>query len=1004
MKLRYIKCLSLVIGLGLSVGISAGVLAAGNLTGYESPTDPDKLLKGRLVNTKGEKLSGVLIREKGAENYTVTDHKGEFSIYVSQHAVLEVGRADQHFEVQESDEDEIRLVLEEGELIHASWTQVEKRYFTGSAAVISGEELAQSPVTNLTNALAGRAAGLVTNQGDFLPGRDQSSLYLRGISTFGVTGSRVFVDGYERDFADFDPNEIESVTILKDAAANARFGIFGANRVIWVTTKRGSADKTRINVSSEWGAQVPYEYPNFLGSYDYARLFNEALANDGLPQRFNDNDLEAYRTGSDPWLYPDTDWHDELLRDRTAQRRHNFNISGGGKNSRYFVSIGAVNQQGLFKFGDHNEGYNTNSDYSRYNFRSNIDVDLDDKTSIRLDLAGRLENRSTPGVSPNDIFENISGYPRGLFPMLNEDGSIGGNAQYTRNPYGLITSTGYNDRRTNFFLGTVEANRNLSSITEGLTAKVGFSFDNFFDQNVRQSSNFQVRNLQPDGTYDSFGADQPLSGRAQDRFQNNRVALRGGLNYNRTFQEKHQVLADLVYYQSKLTINGQADPFATQLLSLNTTYINSGKYVGSLGLSYGGSENFAPGSRFGLFPTVSAAWIVSEEEFLKSNETIDFLKVRASFGILGNDNTGFGRFPYLNRFSGGGSGLMFGNQQQVETLREGNMANLAATWERGQQSNFGIDMAFFNNKLDVSLDAFYEKRTNILSPLNSVPDLIGALLPPSNVGIAENKGLEWDITYSNQVGGFSYYVRGLGSWIKNHMIYQDEPLRENPWEYRSGNPIGQPFALTAIGFFQNQEEIDNSPIQTYGIVKPGDLKFADLNGDGIIDFRDQSPIGKPSLPTFYYGAQFGFDFKGFDFSMLWQGVGERSVFILNRATKGFDGGGMPTDFVLNRWTPETAETADYPRLTSGNNLNNYQPSSFWQRDARYLRLRNVELGYTFPAKLSNKVGLDNARIYLSGFNLITISDMGFMDPEQPNAGIERFPVNRVFSAGIRVSL
>ncbi|WP_460541316.1 SusC/RagA family TonB-linked outer membrane protein [Echinicola sediminis] len=1002
-KFRFLTVLCLVLMLGLFTGKQAAFAVNPSYSlGME-----EKKVSGKVVNADSEALMGITVTSVNTQEEVETDRLGNFTITVSGDDDSLTIEGEAYISQTVSVEDLagapfISLVSSKTQKTDLVWGELPSEYTTEARSSIGMEEVRQSPVANLSNALAGRLPGLVSVQGTGEPGYDGASLYIRGLSTFGNNSVKVFVDGYERQFGQFDPNEIESITVLKDAAANAMFGIFGANKVLMVKTKRGQANQTRINFNTEFGFQSPIDLPEYLDSYQYATLYNEALRNDGLPERFNPEAIEAYRTGSNPWLYPNVNWHDEILKDKSMQQRHNFNISGGNETARYFVSLGMLDQKGLYKYTDLNDGYSTDANYTRYNFRSNIDVNLNPKTAIKLDLAGRLENRNFPGSGASTIFNNLSGYPPGLFPMLNEDGSIGGNAEYGDNPYGLITNTGFVENRSNFFLGTVEATRKLDEFIKGLKFHVGFTMDSYYDQLVSQSKDFAVYQLNQDGTYTQFGNDEPLSGRSQGQAQNSRVGVKTGFDYNRTFGADHEVMANLVYYQSKYTVNNTPDPYATQLVALRGTYVNKGKYIGQLSMSYSGSENFAPGERFGFFPTVSAGWIASKEEFLKNSSVIDYLKVRGSFGLLGNDQIGGGRFPYLSRYTGGGT-VLFGNQQNVGTRREGNLPNLGATWEKAKMGNFGFDLALVDNHLNISVDAFYERREDILSQLNTIPDLMGAILPASNVGIATNKGFEWDVTWNNTTGDLSYFVRALGSLNKSNIVYQDEPFRENEWEYRRGNPINQGFGLTAIGFFEDEADIANSPLQTYGSVKPGDIKYKDLNGDDIIDYRDESAIGKPTLPQLYYGGQIGLSFKGFDISALVQGAGARGAFILNRATMGFAGNAKPTEFVLNRWTPETADTADYPRLSAGDFSNNYRNSTFWLRDVKYLRLKNIELGYTLPGQLTERIGVYKARIYANGYNLLTFDDLDF-DPENIQSGISSYPIMKTVSLGVRVSL
>ncbi|QNK63263.1 SusC/RagA family TonB-linked outer membrane protein [Pedobacter sp. PAMC26386] len=918
--------------------------------------------------------------------------------------------------------------------------RVPMKYYTGAVSVITGQEMARFRVANNTNMLAGRLAGLMTNMGSAEPGSDNSNLSVRGSSSYYSGSPKIYVDNMSIGFDQLDPLEIDQLVVLKDAAANASYGIQGADKSIVVTTRRGVPFQNKISFYSQFGFVTPSKGPVFLGAKDYMTLYNEANINDGITPFYPQATINQYDNPSrNKELYPDVDWQKELIAKQAMQQKYNITFSGGNNDVRYFILGGYMKQGGLYKYGDLNEkslGFNTNPGFTRYNFRSNLDFKINSTLSVSLNLAGRLESKNYPGASASAIWSNIAIYPPNLFPMLYADGKIGGYNQggldYRSNPYGLITQSGYNREVHRNLTGTTSIVQKLDKWVPGLSAFGSFSYYNFNYNNEGASMAFATYNMQADGTYQKYNNDVPYAFRGRGQDQDRMTTVVAKLDYQHAFGKNHEVSANLGFNQtvenagsgfmalsslipglpSGVTI-GDNFPYATQGFFSYLHYAYQKKYIVDLNMSYNGSENLAPGKRFGFFPTLAAGWIISEEDFLKKTK-VDLLKLRASYGLLGNSD-----FSFLDRAFGGrnrylyasaytfGSNYALGRNPIFQSSRaEGAIANPDVTWETSKVLNIGIDGAFFGNKLGVTVDAFQERRSNILAFPSSQSSLIGVAFKPLNVGKVVNKGVEWDVNYTDKIGNLHYTAHALGSYVKNKIIFQDEVVRPYSYMNRTGLPIGTIFGLESIGFFNSQEEINNSPLQTYGPVQPGDLKYKDQNGDGRIDQNDGVAIGKPFNAQFTYGAQINLKYKSVDLTVWFQGTGKRSVNIMNAATFGLAGGAKPSEYVLNRWTPATAATADYPRLSNSAKQgdNNYVYSSFWNQNGQYLRIKNVELGYNFSPSILKSLRISNARFYVSANNLATWTKLkaDYIDPEYTSAGISDYPRTRTFVMGLNV--
>ena len=875
---------------------------------------------------------------------------------------------------------------------------------TSSISTVNGSELQKSFATDIGNTLFGRIPGLTVTQGSGEAGLDAPGLYSRGMGTFG-TGRNllIFVDGFESMYGQLVPEEIESVTLLKDAAATAVYGSRGANGVLLLTTKRGSEGPLRVNFSTQYGFESALRLPDFLGSYDYAKLYNEGLANDEQTAMYTQSDLEAYSNGSDPYFHPDVNWHDQVLRKSAPISQYGLNFSGGTQNASYFVLLNVMNRQGLYKkFGDLSDN-SINSKYSQYNIRTNIDINLSTNLLVVFDLGVSFADKANPvNYGTGSMFDLLSSVPPNAFPVYTPVGAYGGNALYT-NPIGNMLETGFftsNYRTVQTRLKFVEK---LDMITKGLSASAALSFNNSFRGYSSKSRTYRRFSISKDADDNvihlPFAVNSSLASaeNAFDQWRN--VSLNAFLNYNRSF-ENQSIDAMLGYNFDTYTLSGTGLPYKHIGANGRFTYSNSEKYIGEFSFGYYGSENFAAGNRFGFFPALSAGWIISNEEFLKENSLVTFLKIKGSYGIVGNDNIGGQRFMYDQYYSGTGSYYFGTANTSMGGYAEGRIANPDVTWEKQKVMNIGLE-AVILNRLEVAFEYFNQTRFDILAyPYQTVPQLLGMTLPSQNLGEVNNKGFEGGIGFkSDQSRRFQIFA-DLNVWYaRNKIVFNAETIQTDAYLNTTGHPVNQPFLLEAIGFFNDETEISNSPEQIFTKVQPGDIKYKDQNDDGIIDQNDYFPIGYTSVPELTFGFHTGVRHRNFDLELFFHGVTNRTIYLSGNDFQAFQNNGKVSSIALGRWTTETALSATYPRLSAQNNLNNFQPSSFWQRDGSFIKLRSLELGYTLSGNISDKIHLNNVRVFVNGTNLLSLDKMeGLTDPET----LTGYPAVRSLSVGAKI--
>ncbi|WP_143307190.1 TonB-dependent receptor [Chitinophaga vietnamensis] len=968
-----------------------------------------------LENKTNAVLPGVSVQVKGTSRGTQTQADGTYSLQVPANSKTLIfsfiGYETKEVEITASNQTDVTLVpssLGLKDVVVVAYGQQKKATVTGAIASISTKELVQSPVSNLTNALAGRLPGLITTQRSGEPGVDASTLYIRGVGTLNGASPIIMVDGIERPMDYVDPNDIETLTILKDAAATAVLGMRGANGAILITTKRGKAGPPSVNFRASTGITEATRLPKYLGSYDYASLLNEALQNDGAQPAFTDKQLQGYKDGT----LPNTDYYKFIMKPSTVAQA-NLNVSGGNNIARYFISAGYNVQDGLYAHTKENQdGYSGNNNMKRYNLRANVDVDITPTLAARVDIAGIMTDRRDGNNSASSIM-NLANRMAPIYPIVNPNGSLWGNGTFQSNILGELSQKGYRRWYNNTVQGTFALTRKLDVITKNLTAKVSFSYDNTNTPNASYTRSYAVFEPLYDAqgnitSYKQSGQDTKIdpNGSFSGGSANRSTYFEGTLNWNRNFG-KHEATGMLLWNR-RLTESGSSIPRAYQSLLFRGTYNYLQKYLLEISASYQGSENFPKESRYGLFPSVSAGWVLSEEHFIKDHlPQINFLKIRGSYGEVGNDQAGSDRFLWFTSW-GGGPQYWFGtNVSQANGWQQGAIGNPGVTWERGRQANIGLEARLWNNLLGISLDLFKQRRSKILIRRSTLSDVFGQDIKAQNIGIVDNKGFELELSHENTIGQVHYFFKPNVTFARNNIVYQDEVARAYPWMRRTGHPIGTKFGLVAEGFFKDQADVDNSPFQNFSAYGPGDIKYQKLTGKEYAfiqsDF-DETAIGYARTPEIMFGTTLGATFKGFDFSMLLQGAGHSAVMLNNEAVYEFFQGGKVKPFHLGRWTPATAATATYPRLHSNTNGNNHRGSSFWIRDASYLRLKNAEIGYQLPKSWIKPLGLSYFRIYANGMNLFTWDKLKDyqVDPEIDDGNGAMYPIQRIWNFGIDV--
>ncbi|GAA4750117.1 SusC/RagA family TonB-linked outer membrane protein [Flavisolibacter ginsenosidimutans] len=878
------------------------------------------------------------------------------------------------------------------------YTSVPANLTTASHDEVYNADLIKSPVTTFRNALSGRLAGLYTLQSSGLPGSDGASLTLRGQSPL------ILIDGVVANLTAFDLEEIESVTVLKDAMATAMLGVRGAHGAILITTRKGKAAKQQISFTVQTAVQKPLAFPKTLGAYDYARLHNEALRNDGIDSLnsglyYSSTALDAYRNGTDPYNYPDVNFRDAITNNTSLLSRYTLSASGGNQTARYFVSLEHVNQTGFFKTVDSNS-YNTNNTYKSYVIRSNIDVNITPKLTGGIYLLGRILNSNEPGATTNTILSNLLNTPANAYPLLNPNGSFGGTQLYQNNILAQTIGSGYRQRYFRDVLVNVYLQRKLDDLLPGLWMKTKVAFYSTLAEDVVRNKSFAV--FQQAGTaYTQFGTNGTQANSSGIAYQGRNDYEEFSLGYDKDFKNGDALNVLLLANRDNST-NGSDLPYTVSGGSGRAAYSIKGKYLIEGAFDFNGSNRYPPdgNTKRGFFPSVGLGWNLSQENFMKTVSFVSNLRLYGSYGKVGWDNAGY--FVYYPRFYDGPSAIFGTGAGGVTTITEGTLPNTNITWEKAAKLNLGLNGSAINNHLSFTVEYFRNKYYDLLQQRGRNSTLIGNDYPDENIGQNRYTGYEVKLGWQQTVKELQYFVALNGSSVGSKVLFADEVAKPYDWMKQTGQPVGQAFGYVANGLFQSQAEISSSATTVGYKPQPGDIKYKDLNGDGVINQYDVIAIGT-TKPLFFYGASFGISFKGFDLSALVQGVQNRNVYLSGSSYWAFQNSGTGQAYSnnLNRWTPATATTASYPRLSYGANSNNDAVSSFWMKNGNYLRLKNTEIGYSFPAAVIGKIRLQTVRIFANGYNLFThaSSELDGRDPEAYSGG---YPVQKLFNFGINI--
>jgi TonB-linked SusC/RagA family outer membrane protein len=1015
------------------------------VTSVEKPADIT--VKGRVTDSeKNEPIPGASIVLKGGTKGTTTDANGAYSLSVpNQNAVLVfsfVGFEKQ--EVTVGNRTQVNVVLkndlnELNEVVVVGFGTQKKINATGAISTIGTKELVQSPVANISNSLVGRMPGLFATQSGGEPGNDGSKIRIRGVGTFsGSTDPLTLVDGIQVDnYNNIDPNEIESVTILKDASSTAVYGIRGANGVLIITTKRGKVGPPKVSYTFNQGFNAFTDLRQMMNSADYATHFNEALKADSYVTgatyvpRYTDQDIELYRNGQDPVFHPNVNWFDVMFKKVSTQSQHNVNISGGQNKVKYFVSAGYFSQEGLFKdTKDVVDAFSPQSVFRRYNLRSNFNFDVTKRLRMTLDLSSQTESRSgnngtntervvgdiarasplsTPGVVDGKVVNILTGSQNNPYVSLLYPNQAGGLKRSYRN----------------YLNGNFRMDYDLDFLVRGLSVHGNVAMQTYNDQqivNTKTLITYLAVKL-PDGSINYVpSTTEAQFGFSQTGSYNRRITAEAGFDYKRSFGV-HNVTGLLLYNQQKTFDPSLAFlvPKGYQSFVGRATYDYDGRYLAEVNVGYNGTENFAPGKRFGFFPAYSLGWVASQESFFPKAGFVTFLKVRGSYGEVGNDNIGGTRFLYRETsYASVANMYYFGNVGSTYSgftgIREGATGNPDVTWERAVKQNLGLELWMWKDKIKFTGDVFNENRSDILATPQTISSIVGLSQPASNLGKMQNKGYEGDLTYIDKVGNLGYRISANFSFARNKVLFRDEVPNQYAYQNRTGQRLGQNFGLIAEGLYNTQEEIDDPSRPVYSFsnnkIQPGDIRYKDYNGDGVINTFDAVPIGYSNLPEKTFGASLGLTYKGFDLSVLFQGVGNVSHYY-TRFQRGTGYGQAPPEgspsYMNESWTQERYDAGlpiQFPRFSVNSNPNG-EGSSYWLADARYVRIKNAEIGYRLNDVLLKRLGISACRIYVNANNLFTWKKMyPGIDPENTSTGdtnTEPYPLVRTINTGINLS-
>lgn len=1009
----------------------------------QAQEDKKLIIKGVVEDALGPIIGASVVAKNQPGVGAITDLDGRFSLKVGAYDVLQitfVGYQPVEIPVLSiKDKNNLKVTMKEDNqtidevVVTASGVQ-KKKTLTGAITNVELKQL-NAPGANLSNSLAGVVPGIIAMQSSGEPGENMSQFWIRGMSTFGAkSGALILVDGVERSFNEIPVEDIESFSVLKDASATAIYGQRGANGVVLITTKRGEKGKVKINVKAGFDWNTPVKVPEYASGYDWARLANEALVGRYENPLYTNEELDIIQHGLDPDLYPNIDWRDLMLKKGAPSYYANISFSGGSDNVRYFVTGRYTGENGRYRTSSSENKYNTNSTYERWNYRANVDMNLTRTTVLSVGVGGWLVNRTSPSSSSGDIWQSFASYTPVTAPRKWSTGQWPIVSGMTTPEY-QMTQTGYRTIWENKMETNVGLEQDLSFITKGLKFNGVFAFDTYNKNTIVREKGEELWSAESlrDGNGNLVlkrEANAKAMSQAKTVEGDKRYYLQASLDYSRLFAEKHRVGAfAMVYQQETSDVNFAEDdlmasiPHRTLAYSGRFTYAYKDKYLTEFNWGYTGSENFEKGKQFGFFPAVSVGWVLSEEPFIKKMMPwMDQFKIRASYGEVGNDEIAGRRFPYITLVNTDDNAYSFGEftNNSAQGYRIKTMGTPYLTWEVAKKYDVGVDFSFFNSKITGTIDWFLDKRDDIFMKRNQMPLTTGLADQTSMANVGKMKSYGWDgnIAYTQRIGQVNLQLRANFTYQTTDVIDRDEAANELWYKMEKGFQLNQSRGLIALGLFKDQEDIDRSPSQvalSNKTILPGDIKYKDVNGDGVITDDDKVPLGYRETPGLQYGLGLSANWKNWGINMLFQGTGKCDFFVGGSGPHAFHDGKRGNILQVmvdgNRWIPkeisgtEATEdpNADWPRLTYTNNNNNNRKSTYWLKERKYLRLRNLEITYDLPQMWTRKFLVSNMRIGFIGQNLFTWAPFKWWDPEGTNESGSSYPINRTYSCYIQFS-
>ena len=1009
----------------------------------QAQEDKKLIIKGVVEDALGPIIGASVVAKNQPGVGAITDLDGRFSLKVGAYDVLQitfVGYQPVEIPVLSiKDKNNLKVIMKEDNqtidevVVTASGVQ-KKKTLTGAITNVELKQL-NAPGANLSNSLAGVVPGIIAMQSSGEPGENMSQFWIRGMSTFGAkSGALILVDGVERSFNEIPVEDIESFSVLKDASATAIYGQRGANGVVLITTKRGEKGKVKINVKAGFDWNTPVKVPEYASGYDWARLANEALVGRYENPLYTNEELDIIQHGLDPDLYPNIDWRDLMLKKGAPSYYANISFSGGSDNVRYFVTGRYTGENGRYRTSSSENKYNTNSTYERWNYRANVDMNLTRTTVLSVGVGGWLVNRTSPSSSSGDIWQSFASYTPVTAPRKWSTGQWPIVSGMTTPEY-QMTQTGYRTIWENKMETNVGLEQDLSFITKGLKFNGVFAFDTYNKNTIVREKGEELWSAESlrDGNGNLVlkrEANAKAMSQAKTVEGDKRYYLQASLDYSRLFAEKHRVGAfAMVYQQETSDVNFAEDdlmasiPHRTLAYSGRFTYAYKDKYLTEFNWGYTGSENFEKGKQFGFFPAVSVGWVLSEETFIKKMMPwMDQFKIRASYGEVGNDEIAGRRFPYITLVNTDDNAYSFGEftNNSAQGYRIKTMGTPYLTWEVAKKYDVGVDFSFFNSKITGTIDWFLDKRDDIFMKRNQMPLTTGLAdqTPMANVGKMKSYGWDGNIAYTQRIGQVNLQLRANFTYQTTDVIDRDEAANELWYKMEKGFQLNQSRGLIALGLFKDQEDIDRSPSQvalSNKTILPGDIKYKDVNGDGVITDDDKVPLGYRETPGLQYGFGLSANWKNWGINMLFQGTGKCDFFVGGSGPHAFHDGKRGNILQVmvdgNRWIPkeisgtEATEdpNADWPRLTYTNSNNNNRKSTYWLKERKYLRLRNLEITYDLPQMWTRKFLVSNMRIGFIGQNLFTWAPFKWWDPEGTNESGSSYPINRTYSCYIQFS-